>query len=249
MIAPGNDRKRPLRRRLAEQRLCRVLDGVVAPRADGDPRWLGGLGQGKGQFQHAMVAVGGDVSRRRRWSGYSTTKDESWTAKVPCCRFCPCGSCVGIWRAGARRFPFSRATYQTRPLSSRWKVPVRRLLLARAATTCRRRACDGQVRRQHGAEVVPAGTADRGDVLGGVSAGTVPTAGAVRESATTRLESWAARPLVGSRAARSSARQRRAWFDQGRGQTGSASLPAARTDNPAVRAAWWWIRRVAQAAR
>lgn len=27
MIAPGNDRKRPLRRRLAEQRLCRVLDG------------------------------------------------------------------------------------------------------------------------------------------------------------------------------------------------------------------------------
>ena len=92
MIAPGNDRKRPLRRRFAEQRLCRVLDGVVAPRADGDPRWLGGLGQGKGQFQHAMVAVGGDVSRRRRWSGYSTTKDESWTAKVPCCRFCPCGS-------------------------------------------------------------------------------------------------------------------------------------------------------------
>ena len=87
MIAPRNDRKRPLRRRFAEQRLCRVLDGVVAPRADGDPRWLGGLGQGKGQFQHAMVAVGGDVSRRRRWSGYSTTEDESWTAKVPCCRF------------------------------------------------------------------------------------------------------------------------------------------------------------------
>ena len=61
VIAPGNDRKRPFRRRLAEQRLCRVLDGVVAPRADGDPPWLGGLGQGKGQFQHAVVAVGGDV--------------------------------------------------------------------------------------------------------------------------------------------------------------------------------------------
>ena len=35
-----------------------------------------------------------------------------------------------------------------------------------------------------GAEVVPAGTADRGDALGGVSAVTVPTAGAVRESTT-----------------------------------------------------------------
>ena len=35
-----------------------------------------------------------------------------------------------------------------------------------------------------GAEVVPAGTADRGEALGGVSAVTVPTAGAVRESAT-----------------------------------------------------------------
>ena len=61
VIAPGNDRKRPLRRRVAEQRLCRVLDGVVAPRADGDPPWLCGLGQGKGQFQHAVVAVDGDV--------------------------------------------------------------------------------------------------------------------------------------------------------------------------------------------
>ena len=183
VIAPGNDRKRPLRRRFAEQRLCRVLDGVVAPRADGDPRWLGGLGQGKGQFQHAMVAVGGDVSRRRRWSGYSTTKDESWTAKVPCCRFCPCGSASEF---GEReRVGFRFLAPRTRPVRHRraGRYRSRRLLLARAATTCRRRAWDGQVRRQHGAEVVPAGTADRGDVLGGVSAGTVPTAGAVREDA------------------------------------------------------------------
>ena len=35
-----------------------------------------------------------------------------------------------------------------------------------------------------GAEVVPAGTADRGDTLSGVSVVTVPTAGAVRESTT-----------------------------------------------------------------
>ena len=36
--------------------------------------------------------------------------------------------------------------------------------------------------RGAGAEVVPAGTADRGDTLSGVSVVTVPTAGAVRES-------------------------------------------------------------------
>ena len=196
MIAPGNDRKRPLRRRFAEQRLCRVLDGVVAPRADGDPRWLGGLGQGKGQFQHAMVAVGGDVSRRRRWSGYSTIKDESWTAKVPCCRFCPCGSASEF---GEReRVGFRFLAPRTRPVRHRraGRYRSRRLLLARAATTCRRRAWDGQVRRQHGAEVVPAGTADRGDVLGGVSPGTVPTAGAVRESTTTRPRDRGTAPVA-----------------------------------------------------
>ena len=48
----------------------------------------------------------------------------------------------------------------------------------RAATTCRRRAWDGQrvspVVPPAGAEVVPAGTAGRGDALGGVSAVTVP---------------------------------------------------------------------------
>ena len=56
------------------------------------------------------------------------------------------------------------------------------LRLARAATTCRRRA-GGTDRRVSpvvppaGAEVVPAGTADRGDALGGVSAVTVPDCG------------------------------------------------------------------------
>ena len=59
------------------------------------------------------------------------------------------------------------------------------LRLARAATTCRRRAWDRQrvspVVPPAGAEVVPAGTADRGEALGGVSAVTVPTAGAVRD--------------------------------------------------------------------
>ena len=55
------------------------------------------------------------------------------------------------------------------------------LRLARAATTCRRRAWDRQwvspVVPPAGAEVVPAGTADRGDALGGVSAVTVPDCG------------------------------------------------------------------------
>ena len=55
---------------------------------------------------------------------------------------------------------------------------------ARAAMTCRPRAWDGQrvapVVPPAGAEVVPAGTSDRGDGLSGVSAVTVPTAGAVR---------------------------------------------------------------------
>ena len=54
MIAPGNDRKRPLRRRLAEQRLCRVLDGVVAPRADGD---RGLRSACCGRHQHVAHAV------------------------------------------------------------------------------------------------------------------------------------------------------------------------------------------------
>ncbi|MCY4510855.1 MAG: hypothetical protein OXG35_28415, partial [Acidobacteria bacterium] len=64
-------------------------------------------------------------------------------------------------------------TYQTRPSSSRWKVPVE-AVVARASRD------DPQAEglgRPSGSEVVPAGTADRGDVLGGVSAGTVPTAG------------------------------------------------------------------------
>ena len=146
MIAPGNDRKRPLRRRFAEQRLCRVLDGVVAPRADGDPRWLGGLGQGKGQFQHAMVAVGGDVSRRRRWSGYSTIEDESWTAKVPCCRSF---SALAVLRrnlasGSASVSVFSRHVPDPSVIVALERYRSRRLLLARAATTCRRRAWDGQ---------------------------------------------------------------------------------------------------------
>ena len=55
------------------------------------------------------------------------------------------------------------------------------LRLARAATTCRRRAWDRQrvspVVPPAGAEVVAAGTADRGDALGGVSAVTVPDCG------------------------------------------------------------------------
>ena len=55
------------------------------------------------------------------------------------------------------------------------------LRLARAATTCRRRAWDRQrvspAVPPAGAEVVPAGTADRGDALGGVSAVTVPDCG------------------------------------------------------------------------
>ena len=44
------------------------------------------------------------------------------------------------------------------------------------------------------AEVVPGGTADRGDTLSGVSVVTVPTAGAVRESTTTHLRGGGARP-------------------------------------------------------
>ena len=145
-IAPGNDRKRPLRRRFAEQRLCRVLDGVVAPRADGDPRWLGGLGQGKGQFQHAMVTVGGDVSRRRRWSGYSTTKDESWTAKVPCCRFFSALAVLhrNLASGSASVSVFSRHVPDPSVIVALERYRSRRLLLARAATTCRRRAWDGQ---------------------------------------------------------------------------------------------------------
>ena len=54
VIAPGNDRKRPFRRRLAEQRLCRVLDGVVAPRADGD---RGLRSACCGRHQHVAHAV------------------------------------------------------------------------------------------------------------------------------------------------------------------------------------------------
>ena len=72
------------------------------------------------------------------------------------------------------------------------------LWLARAATTCRRRAWDGQrvapVVPPAGAEVVPAGTAG-GDALGGVSAVTVPTAGAVREPATNPSRSTDRRPV------------------------------------------------------
>ena len=56
--------------------------------------------------------------------------------------------------------------------------PRRRSGFARAATTCRRRARDGQrvspVVPPAGAEVVPAGTADRGDALGGVVGGDGP---------------------------------------------------------------------------
>ena len=140
------------------------------------------------------VSVRGRVSSSTPWSQLAATflgvdagVDilQSWTAKVPCYRFCPCGSASEF---GEReRVGFRFLALRTRPVRHRraGRYRSRRLLLARAATTCRRRAWDGQVRRQHGAEVVPAGTADRGDVLGGVSAGTVPTAGAVRESTTT----------------------------------------------------------------
>ena len=62
---------------------------------------------------------------------------------------------------------------------------------ARAATTCRPRAWDGQrvaaVIPPADGEVVPAGTAIAAMRLSGVSAVTVPTAGAVRESAATRF--------------------------------------------------------------
>ena len=66
--------------------------------------------------------------------------------------------------------------------SSQASPRPRRRLARPAATTCRRRAWDRRraapVVPPAGAEVVPAGTADRGEVLGGVSAGTVQTAGA-----------------------------------------------------------------------
>ena len=78
-------------------------------------------------------------SRRRRWTGYSrtTTKTRVGLRKFPAAGFSlPLRFCVGIWRAGARRFPFSRATYQTRPSSSRWKVPVEIRRVGSAARTC-----------------------------------------------------------------------------------------------------------------
>ena len=71
--------------------------------------------------------------------------------------------------------------------SRRPRVPtafVDGLRPARAATTCRPRAWDSPARPSFppaGAEAVSGGTADRGDALSGVSAVTVPTAGAVRE--------------------------------------------------------------------
>ena len=143
------------------------------------------------------VSVRGRVSSSTPWSQLAATflgvdagvdilqlKTRVGLRKFPVAGFSlPLRFCIGIWRAGARRFPFSRATYQTRPSSSRWKG------------TGRGGCCSREPRRPAGGGLgtdsasparrgsVPAGTADRGDVLGGVSAGTVPTAGAVRESA------------------------------------------------------------------
>ena len=88
---------------------------------------------------------------------------------------------------------------------------------SRAATTCRPRAWDGQrlgrpSSRQPARKVVPAGTPDRDHALSGVSAVTVPTAGAVRES-TTRLP-------VRRAATRSRAKPARMAFDTQRGREG-----------------------------
>ena len=94
----------------------------------------------------------------------------------------------GGWSSQATPRPRRRGESDGQALGRAAERVVDGLRLARAATTCRRRVWDGQrvspVVPPAGAEVVPAGTADRGDALGGVSAVTVPTAGAVRESTT-----------------------------------------------------------------
>ena len=112
MIAPGNDRERPLRRRLAEQRLCRVLDGVVAPRADGDPPWLCGLGQGKGQFQHAVVAVGVDVLPASTLDWDIVQLRRELDCESSCCRFLSAVAVLvrrGFVRSHARWFNAGRS--------------------------------------------------------------------------------------------------------------------------------------------
>ena len=97
---------------------------------------------------------------------------------------------VGACPPGRRRAPPVAASPTAKPGRAADRV-VDGLRPARAATTCRPRAWDGQrvaaVVPPADGEVVPVGTADRGDALSGVSAVTVPTAGAVRESATNRL--------------------------------------------------------------
>ena len=94
--------------------------------------------------------VGGDVSRRRRWSGYSTTKrrelDRESSLLPVFSALAVLASEFGERKRGGFRFLAPR----TRPVRHRraGRYRSRRLLLARAATTRRRRAWDGQVRRK-----------------------------------------------------------------------------------------------------
>ena len=78
----------------------------------------------------------------------------------------------GGWSSQASPRPRRRAESDGQALGRAAEGVVDGLRLARAATTCRRRAWDRQlvspVVPPDGAEVVPAGTADRGDALGGV---------------------------------------------------------------------------------
>ena len=93
----------------------------------------------------------------------------------------------GGWSSQASTRPRRRGESDGQARGRAAERVVDGLRLARAATTCRRRAWDRQrvspVVPPAGAEVVPAGTADRGDALGGVSAVTVPDCGGSRESA------------------------------------------------------------------
>ena len=77
-------------------------------------------------------------------------KDESWTAKVPCCRF---SLPLRFWRRNLASGSAAVSVFlapRTRPVRHRCagRYRSRRLLLARAATTRRRRAWDGQVGRK-----------------------------------------------------------------------------------------------------
>ena len=126
---------------------------------------------------------------------------------------------VRPWRANVRGW--------RRRLWGGWSSQAStRSRLARAATTCRRRAWHGQrvspVVPPAGAEVVPAGTADRGDALGGVSAVSVPYCGGSRESATNRLAVPAA-PVVSF-----FGRRRCRWFRSGPSRSSTALSAAAK---------------------